>query len=517
MALSKINSNSIADGAIVVADIADGSVTSNKLEANIAITGNLTVDSTTLTVDSVNNRVGVGTEAPGVELDVIGSGTRTIRAWSTDTSGINIGRVCASFGTGASTSLEMRAGSGYTYLLSTGASDLLLFGVGNNERMRITSTGLVGIGTTSPTTTLDVNGTITATSVNANNTFGFKNRIINGDMRIDQRNNGASVSVTNGFAFPVDRFIGVTAASTTVAFQRSTTAPSGFVNSLSCTVTTPKVLAAADVNRIIHRIEGFNTSDFAFGTSSATPITLSFWVRSSVTGTYTVTFVGGQSYMATYAINAANTWEYKTITISGSTSGSWPTDNTTGLEINFNLGAGTDWQGTAGSWINTTARFTVSGAANFIGTNGATFFLTGCQIEKGQTATSFDVFPYGTVLALCQRYCFVIRGSSEYSNAFSRYLGVGNGTNQFLWMPQYPVMMRTPPSLITSNFTSGNLDLYNYSSNAGLTFSSVSLGEGDVVHGQVTIVATSGVSAGQNCSWRWNGNRDAYIGFNSEL
>ena len=302
-------------------------------------------------------------------------------------------------------------------------------------------------------------------STNAQYT-GFKNRVINGDMQIDQRNAGASVSVTNSFAFPVDRFIGVTAASTTVAFQRSTTAPSGFVNSLSCTVTTPKVLAASDINRIIHRIEGFNTSDFAFGTSSATPITLSFWVRSSVTGTYTVTFVGGQSYMATYVINAANTWEYKTITISGSTSGSWPTDNTTGLELNFNLGAGTDWQGTAGSWINTTARFTVSGAANFIGTNGATFFLTGVQLEKGQTATSFDVLPFGTELALCQRY-FELSGIFGVSSGNAFAGGAGNSSTRAFTFSgnDFKVQKRAVPTIsIRSSQTGTANQISGYSS-----------------------------------------------------
>ena len=280
-----------------------------------------------------------------------------------------------------------------------------------------------------------------AIAQSGSNNVTFRNRIINGAMGIDQRNGGAAISLTNSVGYPVDRFIAVTATSTTVSFQQSSIAPANFTKSLSATVTTPKTLAAADLNRFIHRIEGFNIADLNWGTASAQPVTLSFWARASVTGTYTVQIGSGQSYLAAYTINTANTWEQKTITVPGSTSGTWPTDNSAGLEINFVLGAGSNWVGVAGAWGGS-AIFTVSGAANWIGTNGATFYITGVQLEKGTAATSFDYRPYGTELALCQRYFFksISESFAVQSAAYTSYC--------------YKVTMRASPTL-TLTPTSG--------------------------------------------------------------
>jgi hypothetical protein len=143
-----------------------------------------------------------------------------------------------------------------------------------------------------------------------------------------------------------------------------------------------------------------------WGTANAKAVTISFWARSSLTGTFVVGIRGGgldAGYPATYTINSANTWEYKSITISGATSGTFPTDSTECFGIWFNLGAGSVFNGTANTWGNQNV-LSVSGAISLVGTNGATFYITGVQLEVGSTATEFERRPIGTELALCQRY-----------------------------------------------------------------------------------------------------------------
>ena len=238
---------------------------------------------------------------------------------------------------------------------------------------------------------------------------GFKNRIINGDMRIDQRNAGAAVTVNSvNDTYSVDRFLGAGQSTDGVfTLQRSTTAPTGFTNSLVATVTTADAsVGAAQYYFIAQKIEGFNVSDLGFGTANAKTVTLSFWVRSSVTGTFSGALANGaynRSYPFTYTISSANTFEYKTVTIAGDTTGTWLTDNGIGLRIYWNLGTGVDNTGTAGAWTgagNIGADSTVA----LISTLNATWYVTGVQLEVGPSATSFDYRPFGTELSLCQRY-----------------------------------------------------------------------------------------------------------------
>ena len=281
----------------------------------------------------------------------------------------------------------------------------------------------------------------------------FRNRIINGAMMIDQRNNGSAVSVTAS-AFPVDRTYVAANAFGVISAQRSTVAPAGFVNSIGLTVTTARSsIAAGDVYGLRQIIEGFNIADFAFGTASASPVTLSFWVRSSVTGTYSVALFNAafnRSYIATYTVNSANTWEYKTVTIAGDTSGTWATDNSAGMTVYWDLGSGSNYNGTAGAWAGVGAVRT-SGTANWISTNAATFYITGVQLEKGSTATSFDYRPYGQELALCQRY-YQVFGNISGNGSIGGFNPIGQGqgvtTNS---AGQYsiflPVSMRTSPSI----------------------------------------------------------------------
>jgi hypothetical protein len=237
--------------------------------------------------------------------------------------------------------------------------------------------------------------------------FAFRNRIINGAMQISQRVAVATPVTVGATTFSVDRFFGYRDSGATVTAQQSTTAPTGFSNSLLFTCSTGSAPSAGQQVVISQRIEGFNTVDLSFGTASAATVTLSFWVRSSVTGTYCAYLVNSsynRTYVSTYTISAANTWEQKTITVAGDTAGTWVGGtNGIGLTIGFCLGSGSNFTTTAGAWATGEYQQTSAQAA-WSSTTGATFYITGVQLEKGSTATSFDYRPYGTELALCQRY-----------------------------------------------------------------------------------------------------------------
>ena len=246
-----------------------------------------------------------------------------------------------------------------------------------------------------------------------------RNRIINGAMVIDQRNGGAAV--TSYFAYPVDRFQvarGQGTEDATFSAQQDSDVPSGagFTKSLKFTVTGAETSFGADERvDIRQRVEGFNVADFGFGASGASAITLSFWVRSSLTGTFGGSFqnsAANRSYPYTYTISAADTWEYKTVSISGDTSGTWVKDNGNGLTIFWSLGAGSNRAGTAGAW-NANNNTGATGQVQLVSTNGATFYLTGVQLEVGDTATPFEHRSYGDELARCMRYATMYQGDGS--------------------------------------------------------------------------------------------------------
>ena len=241
---------------------------------------------------------------------------------------------------------------------------------------------------------------------------GFKNRIINGGMVIDQRNAGAATANTiNGYT--VDRWI-VTQNSSTgklIAQQNAAavTPPAGFTNYLGVTSQSSYSVGSTDWYAIQHNIEGYNVADLDYGKATAKTCVLSFWVRSSLTGTFVGTFGNSAStraYPFTYTISVANTWEQKTITVNGDTSGTWLTTNGVGLYLMLSLGMGSSFQtGTANnSWATSTTISIPSGGTSVVGTSGATFYITGVQLEKGSVATSFDQRAYSQELAMCQRY-----------------------------------------------------------------------------------------------------------------
>jgi hypothetical protein len=256
--------------------------------------------------------------------------------------------------------------------------------------------------------------------------FAMRNRIINGDFRIDQRNAGASVTVTSTSAvtFAVDRTYGYGSVTSKFSMQRnagSVTPPAGFSYYLGATSLSSYTVGSSDLFVLGQTIEGLNVADLNWGTANASTVTLSFWVRSSLTGTF-----GGalrndsdtRSYPFTYTISSANTWEQKSITVAGDTTGTWLTTNGAGLKLIFGLGVGSTLSGTAGAWAGASYQ-SATGATSVVGTNGATFYITGVQLEKGSTATSFDYRPYGTELALCQRY---------YEKTYNTDVAIGTAT-----------------------------------------------------------------------------------------
>lgn len=281
---------------------------------------------------------------------------------------------------------------------------------------------VVGSNVSLTTTTLSVGNSTVNTFANSSTLYmsgnaispytGMRNRIINGAMTIDQRNAGASLSIStdpNPRNHPVDRFFTSASGGGVYTAQRSTTAPTGFTNSLALTVTTAdSSIAAGDVYYMAQGIEGVNVYDFGFGASGASTITLSFWVRSSIAGTYSGSLRNGASnraYSFNYTISSINTWEQKTITITGDTTGTWATDNTTGMWVAWDLGSGTNFNGTANAWSGGNYLRTSSGT-NWIATLGATWYITGVQIEAGSSATPFERRLYSLELSLCHRYYY---------------------------------------------------------------------------------------------------------------
>ena len=298
------------------------------------------------------------------------------------------------------------------------------------------------------------NGTITANAVTPS--VNMKNRIINGAMTIDQRNAGASVtaSAVGGTNYTLDRWYYSAAQASKFTVQQnagSVTTPVGFTRYLGVTSSSAYSVTTNDYFRIGQIIEGFNIADLGFGTASAQSIVISFWVRSSLTGTFGGALTNGgedRCYPFSYTISSANTWEQKSITVAGDTTGTWNSTTGSGMQLMFGLGAGTTYSGTAGAWTSST-KYTATGATSVVGTNGATFYLTGVQLEIGSTATSFDYRPYGTELLLCYRYFQKFLGTSSYEALPAYVISNSAGTSAEGFIT-HKTTMRAAPTLSTS-------------------------------------------------------------------
>lgn len=360
----------------------------------------------------------------------------------------------------------------------------------------------------------DVIGTsVAGSNLGAGNASIMKNRIINGAMVIDQRNAGAAVTI-DGTAgtYTLDRWLGIDVSTGSFTVQQDSTAPAGFVNSSKLTVASI-VTSYGTTNscQFMQRIEGYNLADLGWGTANAKTVTLSFWVYSSLTGTFGGAIKNSEStrsYPYSYTISSANTWEQKTITIAGDTTGTWVTTNGIGAMVIFCLGGGTDRLGTAGAW-NANNNVGAIGQVNVMGTLSANIYITGVQLEVGSSATGFEYVNYQTSLANCQRYYAKLNNDGTGGEVA---IGAGlqpSTTDAWIVVP-YPVTMRTEPTVSGSSLSVS--DFRSYSTVATLT----SIQAGYTTSSVRFSMAASG-SADRITLLQITNNTTGFLAFSAEL
>ena len=363
----------------------------------------------------------------------------------------------------------------------------------------------------------DASGNVSFGGTAAMSSSFLRNRIINGDMRVDQRNAGTEVNPAVSSTYYLDRWEAISAAASKFKIGQNAggvTPPTGYTNYLGLTSLSAYTIGAGEVFAVRQLIEGLNISDFAWGTASAATVTLSFWVRSSLTGTFGGSLknsVSDRSYPYTYTISVANTWQQKTVTIAGDTSGTWLTTNGIGINLFFSIGSGATFSGTAGAWAS--ANYTsATGATSVVGTNGATFYITGVQLEVGTVATPFERQIYNAQLAQCQRYYYRITSAGA-----SRAIGNGyvNSTTIADFTAPFPVTMRDEPSALEQTGTASN---YTVVAGAGnVVCSAVPTYVASSQWGaQYRFTVASGLTTGQATLARTTVT-GAYLGWSAEL
>ena len=343
--------------------------------------------------------------------------------------------------------------------------------------------------------------------------YVLKNRIINGDMRIDQRNAGASKTITADSTYTLDRWMCEVSQASKFSVQQdagAVTPPTGFNDYLGVTSLSSYSVGTSDYFTVMQKIEGYNVADLDFGKATAKTITISFWVRSSLTGTFGGSIgnsAENRSYPFSYTISAANTWEQKTVTIAGDTTGTWLVTNGRGLNVRFSLGMGSTFTDTANAWTTKANVYSATGATSVVGTNGATFYITGVQLEVGSTATPFERRLYNQELANCQRYCLRLNSG----NFYTPYGFVTNTSSTGgLMVVTFPTTMRATPTLTT---TGPNRII---SGSVNNSVSSISLGDGGPTAVYCDYVST-GLTIGQSGFIGANGSTSANLLFAAEL
>ena len=353
--------------------------------------------------------------------------------------------------------------------------------------------------------------------------------IINGAMTVSQRGTSqASVGSTSGY-FTVDRFQYAKGGTVNGAFTMSqdTDVPSGqgFAKSLKMDVTTADASIGADAQyNIRQRIEGQNLQHLKKGTSSAESTTVSFWVKSNKTGTYIVSLVdtdNSRTISKSYTINSASTWEKKTITYDGDTTGTLDNDNAVSLDVLFRLGAGSNFtSGTlATSWESTTNANVAVGQVNVTDSTSNEWYITGVKLEVGSTATDFVHEDYGTTLRKCQRYTSVFEADGSFDNyavlAIGRWF---SGTDAQMYF-SLPVTMRNPPSLDATNTTAVGTFSINVGGGLGAVLpTGISLNERSANAVTLTVSYSGGGQTAGQATTLYSDNADvAKVVFEAEL
>jgi hypothetical protein len=352
--------------------------------------------------------------------------------------------------------------------------------------------------------TVNVDAVTTSDGTTSSGLYGFKNRIINGAMVIDQRNAGAQITPGQG-QYSLDRWCFETTQANKFTTQQNAgnvTRPNGFQNYLGITIGGSAYSpVSTDYMSVLQVIEGYNLGDLNWGTANAASITLSFRVYSSLTGTFggaIVNYAQTRSYPFNYTVSSANTWTTVSITIPGDTTGTWVQNSNAGsMFVFFNIGCGSNFSGAANTWASA-GYHNATGSVSIVATANATFYITGVQLEKGSTATSFDYRPYGTELALCQRYLPAFNSSGSGV----QWVGTGwaqtTGAGSILIPFQVPA--RVPPTGVTvvnaTNFT------VTYA-NSGVSVTSITFSDAGTTIARVT-ANTSGLTVGQGIGMYYN-------------
>lgn len=417
--------------------------------------------------------------------------------------------------------------------------------------------GRVGIGSSTPTEALDIVGVASATSffgpltgdVTSSGTSTFdvisgvstigvttvhltginnlsyptagplsnRNIVINGGMTVAQR--ATSTSTFRGATEyrTIDRFKTEVASYSTVegTVSQSSESPVGFSSSLRINVTTAESIAAGDLATIRYRIEGQDCQQFAYGTSNAKTLTLSFWVRSSITGTYALSLYqpdDARNIGLTYSIDTADTWEYKSLNIPPDTTGVIDDNNGEGLQIAWNLSVGSTYRGTDNTtWgAYASARWATGHTADLLGST-SNFYLTGVQLETGSIATPFEYRSYGDELARCQRYyCKLIADTGDtFCNGYNQ------NTRNTRNIVHFPVTMRVAPTALEQTGTAANYRILHGTTVTACSGVPVFL-SATTNTGEIQADTGSGLTAGQGNALESNSN-DTYLAFSAEL